>query len=183
MNVHPDQAGFDDGSLSPRRHRVTAFLDSWSGVAATLIDRHLNVVSSTPLGAALFPALAPGNNLARLVFLGWDADKQPICAADATAQVIAALQTLVAIDDEDEEFRRIIGELSTQSRKFSTAWANESETLLAGGIIRAEHPIVGRITLRYQLLPLFSQFSDVLVVWQGHDAASESSLQNLRSRD
>jgi hypothetical protein len=179
MNVHFDSEGFDHGVVTPRRHTIESFLAGWGDVAATLIDRHLNIVASTPLGTALFPALQPGANLARQVFLGWDRDQQPICAADATAQVIAALQTLVAIDDEDTEFRRIIGELSTHSRKFATAWAHEAEPLHPSGVVRADHPVVGAMSLTYQLLPLMSEFRDVLIVWTGRDAESASALQRL----
>ena len=67
-NVGDDRPA--DRSLTAQRQDLSVFLDNWHGVAATLIDRHLTIVSSTPLGAALFPTMHPGSNVVREVFLG-----------------------------------------------------------------------------------------------------------------
>lgn len=179
-NVGDDRPA--DRSLTAQRQDLSVFLDNWHGVAATLIDRHLTIVSSTPLGAALFPTMHPGSNVVREVFLGWETGNRAICAEDASGQVIAALQALIAIDDEDDEFRRIVGELSTLSRRFSTAWAHGAEPLHPSGHLRTEHPDIGEISLTYQLLSLANKPHDVLIVWQARDDRSDSALQRLVSR-
>ena len=158
---------------------VRAFLRSWHGVAATLIDRHLTVSGRSPLAEALFPRLSPGVNLVRQVFLGSAPDAAPPCATDMSSQVVAALQASLASHREDEEFRQIVGELSAMSREFSTAWANDDVELQPHGVVRASHPDVGDLVIRYQLLELSAGFNDVLIVWQAADPASQTALDRL----
>jgi len=158
---------------------IGAFLDSWNGVAATLIDRHLTVSATSRLAEALFPNLSRGVNLAREVFLGFAPGTRPQCVTDTSPQVIAALQAALASHEEDDEFRRIVGELSTMSRDFSSAWANGTAPLSPHGILRSSHPTAGELTIRYQLLELATGSSDMLIVWQGADADSESALGRL----
>jgi len=158
---------------------VEAFLRSWNGVAATLIDRHLTVSGSSQLGEALFPNLRRGVNLAREVFLGVIPGQERQCAEQMSGQVVAALHASLATHDEDEEFRRIVGELSAMSRDFATAWAAERVEFRSNGVVRSTHPFAGELSLRYQLLELASGRDTVLIVWQGADAASETALTQL----
>lgn len=167
-------AGIDARSGMVPPDDVEGFLRSWSGVAATLIDRHLNVSGATPLAEALFPQLLPGANLARVTFLG-----APACSPDMSAQVIAALHAALASTEEDPEFRQIVGELSAMSRDFSTAWAAEHEAFRSHGVLRSTRPDVGELSISYQLLELASTSSQVLIVWRGADPASESAIGRL----
>ena len=158
---------------------VEAFLRTWKGVAATLIDRHLTVAGSSQLAEALFPNLHRGVNLAREVFLGMIPGREPECVKQMSGQVVAALHASLASHDEDDEFRQIVGELSAMSRDFSTAWAAERVELHPHGVLQSTHPFAGELSISYQLLELASGRNGVLIVWQGADPASESALHNL----
>jgi hypothetical protein len=163
-------------------HDVEAFLAAWSGVAATLIDRHLDVSASTPLADALFPDLHPGVNLARQVFLGSPPGRQPRCARELSPQVIAALQALLLSHREDAEYRRIVGELSAMSRDFSIAWATATATFETSGVFGTDHPTLGTVSIRYQVLELTTGRGEILIVWQGADAPARSALGRLEPR-
>lgn len=158
---------------------VVAFLRSWDGVAATLIDRHLNVAGSSRLAEALFPSLRQGVNLAREMFLEVIPKREYRCAEDMSYQVVAALHAALAWHEDDAEFEQIVGELSTMSREFATAWAAERRVLRPHGTLRATHPFAGELSLRYQLLELAAGSNDVLIVWQGADPESQSALGQL----
>jgi len=160
-------------------NNVDAFVRSWTGVAALLIDRHLTVAGSSPLAAALFPHLRIGTNLAREVFLGSLPGREPECARTMSGQVVAALHSSLASNHDDAEFRQIVGELSALSRDFSAAWAAERVALRSNGVVSASHPVAGELLLRYQLLELAAADNDLLVIWQAADARSESAFAQL----
>jgi len=157
---------------------VSVFVQSWNGVAATLIDRHLNVSSSSELAIALFPRLREGVNLAREFFLNasrYESD----CADRISQQVVAALHASLAWHEQDPEFEEIVGELSAMSGAFSDAWANDPQALRPHGVLRVLHTTEGEVAIKYQLLELMSGRNDVLIIWRGADADSESALQRL----
>lgn len=158
---------------------VAAFLRSWDGVAATLIDRHLTISGSSRLAEALFPNLHPGVNLAREIFLEVMPKREYRCAEEMGHQVVAALHASLAWHEEDAEFEKIVGELSTLSRAFSTAWAADRRRLRPHGVVSATHPFAGELSLKYQLLELAAGSNDVLIVWSGADAKSETALNGL----
>jgi hypothetical protein len=188
MNVRHSDAFADDGTgtgtgtgMVPSDD-IAAFLQSWEGVAATLIDHHLNVTASTPLALMLFPALLPGVNLVRVVFLEAVPGLVQDCARELRSQVVAALHASLAWHEDDAEFERIVGELSTMSREFSTAWAAEGRALRPHGGVTFSHQVAGRLDLGYQLLELAADSNDVLIVWQGSDVHSRTALAGLASR-
>jgi len=158
---------------------VAAFLRSWDGVAATLIDRHLNVSGSSRLAQALFPSLRMGTNLAREMFLKVIPGRANASAEDLSYQVVAALHASLAWHEDDAEFEKIVGELSTMSREFSTAWAADRQQLRANGVLRATHQSAGELSIRYQLLELAAETNAILIVWRGADPESESALNQL----
>ena len=176
MTVPVDDDAVGDHPAVFAAQDLAAFVAVWSGAAAILLNRYLTVTASTPLAQALFPTVRAGDNLARHLFLGLDAGAD--CAQDMGGQVVAALQATLG-DTNDEELRRIVGELSTMSRDFSTAWAHGAEHLRSDGVVRVPHPAAGSLVLRYQFLTLPSAAGDVLVLWQGGDPASESALRQL----
>ena len=158
---------------------VESFRSSWRGAAAILVDCHLTIAASSPLAEALFPALRPGDNLARQVFLGAGPGRDPLCARDASGQVVAMLHA--SIGKNDEVLRPIVGELSALSRGFSTAWAHDAESPSPTGSLRWRHPSAGSMALRYDLLGVGGS-DDMVIVWRGGDPASAGALKSLASR-
>ncbi|MET4584111.1 hypothetical protein ABIE21_003649 [Conyzicola nivalis] len=158
---------------------VVEFLHSWDGVAATLIDRHLNVSGSSRLAEALFPSLRMGTNLAREMFLEVIPRRAYASAEDLSYQVVAALHASLAWHEDDAEFEKIVGELSAMSRAFSTAWAADRQQLRPHGVLQATHQSAGELTIRYQLLELAGGSNAILIVWRGADPESEHALKQL----
>jgi len=157
---------------------VDSFPSGWRGAAAILVDCHLTVAASSGLAEALFPGLRAGDNLARQVFLG-SPGQDPLCALDASAQIVAALQASRGKDDDG--LGRLVGELSALSRGFSSAWAYATEPLRPSGVVRSDHPALGPMSLRYELVRL-SASDDIVIVWQGGDPASVAALARLAPR-
>jgi hypothetical protein len=175
---HPVDAPEHESAMIPHVD-VAAFLESWDGVAATLIDRHLTVSGSSHLAEAMFPNLRVGVNLAREVFLDVIPGRETSCAAEMSPQVVAALHASLALHARDAEFEKIVGELSARSRDFSTAWAAERQQLRPRGILHSMHPVLGAMTIRYQLLELAAGGDTVLIVWQVSDPEVESALNDM----
>jgi hypothetical protein len=181
MNADDDDAldmPYEQSGMVPRDD-IAAFVESWDGVAATLIDRHLSVTGSSPLAKALFPDLMPGVNLAREVFLELIPKRSSPTTEDVGYQVVAAMHASLAWHGDDSEFEKIVGELSTMSREFSTAWAEEKRDLRPHGVLRATHRSVGVLSIRYQLLELAAGWNDVIIVCQAADAQSALALGRL----
>jgi hypothetical protein len=158
---------------------VAEFLRSWEGVAATLLDRHLNVSGSSGLAQTLFPSLQLGTNLAREMFLKVIPECAFASAEDLSYQLVAALHASLEWHEDDAEFERIVGELSTMSREFSTAWAAARHRLRSHGVLQVSHRSAGDLAIKYQLLELASPSNTILIVWQGADPKSESALNRL----
>ena len=150
-----------------------------------LLTRRLTVDRLDGGARALFPSLRPGDNLARLVFLGTG----PFSVADAGAQVVAALRSVRQSDEsepndsgtDDTELRHIVGELSTMSRAFSTEWAHGTERLRTSGIVHTAHPAAGTVRLGYRITAVHGDPDRVAVVWRGADSASRALLRRLSS--
>ena len=144
------------------------------------LTRRLTVAGIDDATRALFPTLRTGDNLARLVFLG----AGPFSVSDAGAQLVAALRAARDSDDtetDDTELRHIVGELSTLSRAFSTAWAHGTETLQTAGVVHVDHPVAGAITLGYRITSVKGAPDLVSVVWHGADPAARTLLRRLSS--
>ena len=181
MNVsgHDDLTTTHLGSGMVPGDGVAEFLHSWDGVAATLIDRHLNVSGSTRLAQSLFPSLRMGTNLAREMFLNVIPGHAFASAEDLGFQVVAALHASLAWHEDDAEFEKIVGELSTMSREFSTAWAADRQQLRPHGVLQATHQSAGELSIKYQLLELAAGSNAILIVWRGADPESEHALNQL----
>jgi len=158
---------------------LAAFVDSWPGVAATLVDRHLNVTGASPLSTALFPRLTPGVNLALALFLEVVPAGTCRSADEIGYQLVAALHASLAWHEDDPAFERLVGELSTMSREFSTAWAAPRRELRPHGVVRTTHPTAGDLAIGYQLIELAAGANDVLIVWSAADASSEPGFASL----
>jgi len=153
-----------------------SFRSLWRGAAAILVDCHLTVAALSGPAEALFPAIRPGDNLARQAFLGSEPGRERQCALDASAQIVAVLHGSIGKNDDD--LRRIVGELSALSRSFSRAWARDAEPLRPSGVVRWSHPAAGAMSLRYELLTL-ADSDDMVIVWEGGDPASVGALDGL----
>jgi transcriptional regulator with XRE-family HTH domain len=140
------------------RPGVQRLLDAITGAPALVQDGRLNVLAANQLGLALYSEmdLAPPEpaNHGRFVFLdprahGFFLDWERV--ADDT---VANLRTEAGRDPHDRELADLVGELSMRSEEFRVRWAAHNVRAHQMGAKRFHHPVVGDLTLTYEMLDL-----------------------------
>jgi hypothetical protein len=160
------------------RSGVRALIDGWHHVPAVLRDRHLTVVASNALARALSPSFAEGTNLARFTFLDAASYEDERCWTETAEQVAAMLRDSLDQHEEDGPFRRLVGELSAKSARFSRAWASEDRPEPTGAATFVG-TAAGDLRLQYRHLWVDEAHDDVLVVWHGDDPEAVGRLEAL----
>jgi hypothetical protein len=155
------------GPISPARRRpakqgvrasVQRLLDAMIEVPAIVQNARLDVLAANGLGYALYSEmdLTPHRpaNRARFVFLdprakrffpNWDR------VADDT---VAMPRTGAGQGPHDRNLSDLVGALSTQSEEFRARWAAHNVRSHQAGTKRFHHPVVGDLTLTYEMLDL-----------------------------
>ncbi|MFE5139999.1 helix-turn-helix domain-containing protein [Streptomyces fagopyri] len=168
-------------AIAPQLQTV---LDALVGVPALVRTPTLDMIAANPLGRALYSVLytdtrtAP--NLARFTFLAprahefwrdWDQ-----VADDLTAQLRAAANPL------DRALTDLVGELSTRSDTFRELWARHDVRAHGRGTKRFQHPVVGALELRYDLLRPAAEPGLTVITYSAEPGtASHDSLTLLTS--
>jgi len=165
----------DDGPEVPRDRALPA---PWTEQPAVLLDRHLRVLSATPLARALSPHFVEGADLARSTFLEAPDLQDLPCWRDAAEQVTALLSASLDRHDGDREFRSIVGELSVSSPAFAAAWARDAP-VRGSGSVRFLGTAVGTVPLDYRLLRLPRDDERTLLLFEPADAAARRVLESL----
>jgi transcriptional regulator with XRE-family HTH domain len=166
-----------------RTERVPAgirqLVESWSDTPAYVQGRNLDVLAANPLATAIAPYYETGKNLLRVVFLeerfrdsfpDWD---------QTTEGIVAALRARIGPNVDDPELNELIGELSVHSDRFRRLWARHDARIKRTGRTTIDHPLVGRIELGYEKLPIPDAEGQILVVYhaiQGSESASRLAL-------
>jgi MmyB-like transcription regulator ligand binding domain/Helix-turn-helix domain len=140
------------------RPGVQRFVDAITDAPVLVQNGRGDVLTANRLGYALYSEmdLTPGQpaNHARFVFLDpraqrffpeWDR------VADDT---VAMLRTEAGHDLRDRNLSDLVGELSTQSDAFRIRWAAHNVRSHQTGTKRSHHPIVGELTLTYEMMEL-----------------------------
>ncbi|QHC67826.1 hypothetical protein GSU68_15450 [Rathayibacter sp. VKM Ac-2759] len=160
------------------RDRARALLTPWAHQPAVVLDRHLEVLSATPLARALSPCLLEGVNIARFTFLDPRAQQDRACWREAAGQVTALLSDSLDRHDADRGFRSIVGELSARSPGFATAWAAGAPAR-GSGSVRFLDTAVGTVPLGYRLTRPPDDDEHTLLVFEPADAAARDALGRL----
>jgi hypothetical protein len=95
-----------------------------------------------PINGARFAFLNPR---AKEFFLDWDT-----IATDC----VGILRAEAGRDPYDKRLSDLIGELSTRSEEFRVRWAAHNVKLHRTGVKRFHHPVVGELTLEFEMLDL-----------------------------
>lgn len=140
------------------RPGVQSLLDAMTDAPAFVRNGRLDILAVNPLGQALYqPAFATAArpvNLARFCFLNPAADDlypDWDTAADTTVNL---LRTEAGRDPYNKELSDLIGELATRSDDFRTRWAAHNVRLHHTGVKHFQHPVVGRLDLAFEAMPL-----------------------------
>jgi len=137
---------------------VQVMLDAMTGAPAVVRNERLDILATNPLGRALYSELyrdptRPANH-ARFAFLDPTAHDFWVDWERAADDTVGLLRTLAGRDPHDRELHDLVGELSTRSEDFRARWARHNVHLHRGGSKRINHPVVGRLELMYDTLPI-----------------------------
>jgi transcriptional regulator with XRE-family HTH domain len=150
-----------------RLHHLLAALE----VPAFIEGRAYDVLASNPLALALSPRLRPGEN--RLWSLMLDPEEHEFHADwdAATAEFVGSFRKSIGEDADDARIVELVGELSVASARFRTLWARHDVRQLAGGTTVVNHPVVGKLHLHRDKLPV----GDLTLVLYYPDIGSDSA--------
>ncbi len=140
------------------RAGVRSLLDAMTDAPAFVRNGRLDILAANQLGEALYaPAFERPDrpvNLARFCFLNPTADDFYPDWADAADTTVALLRTEAGRDPYDKTLSDLVGELATRSNDFRTRWAAHNVRLHHTGIKHFHHPVVGRLDLAFEAMPL-----------------------------
>jgi transcriptional regulator with XRE-family HTH domain len=140
------------------RQSVQAMLDAMLGAPALVHNDRLDILATNPLGRALYSELyrdpvRPANH-ARFAFLDPRAPDFWIDWERAADDTVGILRAEAGRNPYDRALSDLVGELSTRSEEFRTRWAAHNVRLHRTGNKLINHPVVGRLELMYDTLPL-----------------------------
>jgi transcriptional regulator with XRE-family HTH domain len=137
-------------------------------------SRMFDVLAVNDLASALSPAIRPGENRLRSMFLD-PAERDMYPDWDrAIAGLVASFRASIGTDNDDPQVAQLVGELSLASESFRKLWARHDVKPLAGGAARIRHPEVGLLELTREKLPIGDSEGQLLVIYHA-EPGSESA--------
>jgi transcriptional regulator with XRE-family HTH domain len=161
-------------------------LDAISGAAAFISNDRLDILAANALGRALYSELyeAPVRpvNTARFVFLDPRADAAFPDWDRVAGETVAILRSAAGRDPYNRELTDLVGELATQSEAFRARWAAHNVRFHTTGTKQFVHPVVGELSLSYNLLALGADPGLTLATYTAEPGSrSEDALRLLGS--
>ncbi|WP_327072597.1 helix-turn-helix transcriptional regulator [Kitasatospora purpeofusca] len=168
------------------RPELTRLLDAMDGVPAYILGRRLDVLAWNRLGNSVIgdvAALPPERrNLAWQVFFEPGARELYLDWEGKAADLVGMLRLDAGRDPDDPRLTSLIGELSVKSEDFRRLWAAHNVLDKGHGVKELRHPVVGRLTLRYETFRPAGDPDQVLVAYHAEpDSPSAESLRLLAS--
>ena len=167
------------------RPSVQRILDGMADVPAIVLNGRLDLLATSRLGAALYsPVYADPDrpvNLARFCFLDPQATALYPHWDEAANTTVAMLRTEAGRNPYDRDLSDLIGQLSTRSETFRNRWANHNVRLHRTGSKIYHHPVVGRLTLEFEVMELSADTGLALTAFTAADSASQDGLALLAS--
>ena len=181
------------GPSSPTRRRrtpaqrvrpsVQRIIDAMTHAPALVQNARGDVLAANRLGYALYCEmdLAPGRpaNHARFVFLDPRSHAFFVEWERVADDTVAMLRTEAGRDPHDRNLTDLVGELSTQSDAFRTRWAAHNVRAHHTGTKRYHHPIVGDLSLTYEILELAADPGLVLLALSAEPGTPSHDALNL----
>ncbi len=144
---------------------------------AFIENRYFDIVASNDLARALSPALVPGGNQLRDLFL--EPAEQALLPdwENVTECFVANLRQTIGSDVDDARFIDLTEELSLASSRFRQLWDRHDVRGQRSAPIRLDHPQVGEMTLNRERMGIAGTQSLMLVVY--HPDAGSSDADRL----
>jgi transcriptional regulator with XRE-family HTH domain len=135
------------------------------GLPAFVENRMFDVLAANRLATALSPAIRPGANRLRSIFL--DEAEQDLNPdwQHAVGGMVASFRSSIGAAADDPRVAQLVGELSLASEEFRTLWARHDVKPLSGAPTRLQHPLVGPLELRREKLPIGDTDGQLLVIY------------------
>ncbi len=161
-------------------------LDAITGAAAFVGNDRLDMLAANQLGRALYSQLydTPVRpvNTARFVFLDPRAEAAFPEWDRVASETVAILRSAAGRDPYNRELTDLVGELATQSEAFRARWATHNVRFHTTGTKRFVHPVVGELSLSYNLLALGADPGLTLATYTAEPGSrSEDALRLLGS--
>lgn len=167
------------------RPSVQRVLDGMADVPAIVMNGRLDLLATSTLGAALYSPVytdpARPANLARFCFLDPQARGLYPHWDEAANTTVAMLRTEAGRAPYDRDLSDLIGELCTRSETFRTRWASHNVRLHRTGTKLYQHPVVGPLTLEFDVMDLSADNGLALTAFTAADAATADGLKLLAS--
>jgi transcriptional regulator with XRE-family HTH domain len=180
------------GPMAKRRRRsaptqirpgVQRLLDAITGAPALVQNGRLDILGANQLGRALYSELfrdpTQPHNHARFNFLDPRAhDLYPDWERGAD-DAVALLRAEAGRDPYDRDLIDLIGELSTRSEEFRARWADHNVRLHQTGAKRFHHPVVGELTLSFEMMELAADPGLNLLTFTAEPGSKSNEALNL----
>jgi transcriptional regulator with XRE-family HTH domain len=176
-------------SRRPRRETVPTGIRQLLDVLdlpAFVENRMFDVLAANRLATALSPAIKPGENRLRSMFLDEaERDLNPDWP-QVIGGMVASFRSSIGAGADDARVTQLVGELSLASDEFRTLWARHDVRPLSGAPTRLQHPVVGPLELRREKLTIGDSDGQLLVIYHAEPgsetARSLALLGSLSAR-
>ena len=139
------------------RPELQRLLDEMYALPAIITSHRQDALAWNRLGGELFGGLGEDGrdrNNARYLFLDARARERFPDWDQRAKETVAVLRLAAGRHPDDERLRELVGRLSVHSEDFRTLWAAGDVLVCGSGTRRFHHPVVGKLTLRYETLQL-----------------------------
>jgi transcriptional regulator with XRE-family HTH domain len=166
------------------RASVRRIVDAMGDIPAFVGNARGDVLYANALFEALHSELyrdpARPVNTGRFLFLDPRARSFYVDWEGTARDVVAALHGEVGRNPYDRSLSDLIGLLSTRSEEFRVYWARHDVRFHRTGTKRLHHPLIGDLTLAYEVLELPADAGLRLVTYSAeHGSPSEAALAEL----
>ncbi|MCX5401618.1 helix-turn-helix transcriptional regulator [Streptomyces sp. NBC_00102] len=161
-------------------------LDAITAGPAVVSNGRTDILAANPLARAFYGELLANaenqGNLARFNFLD-PASRRFYPDWELFADMaVAILRREAGRDPHDKDLHDLVGELSTRSKDFRTRWSAHDVRRHGTGTKRFCHPVVGDLTLAYEVLDLAAEPGLGMTVYTAEPgSSSEEGLRLLAS--
>lgn len=166
------------------RPGIARIVDAMVDVAAFVQNGRGDIVYANALAAAIYsdldrdPVQPP--NTARYLFLDPRAKSFYADWEKVANETVAVLRGAAGRNPYDRALSDLVGMLSTRSDEFRVRWASHDVRFHRSGTKRLRHPLVGDLTLGYELLDLPADAGLTLVTYSAEPGTpSAAALQEL----
>ncbi|GAB3930712.1 helix-turn-helix transcriptional regulator [Kribbella albertanoniae] len=180
--AHPQLAV--DRSLSEEVNPdLSRMLAAWPDTPAMILGSGLDVLSASPLAAALYAPAGPRPNLLLFTFLNPAAREFYVDWEIVATKAVAGLHAVSSTPCEASARRRaLVARLCDESPDFAQMWVKHEVRQPKYDVVRLRHPVVGRLDLAYQTLTVNAAPWQLLHVYQAATgSAAEEALRQLAS--